>query len=98
MLRRHFHRAGPPAEGGRARDDDKKEDHQAGEFPKVRDCFMIYGGQAANASARHRKQERRSGQALRLSTGSFPGSASSPSDNSTFPSASEHPPTSDGRP
>jgi hypothetical protein len=59
MLWRHFHRAGPPAEGGRARDDDKKEDHQAGEFPEVRDCFMIYGGPAANASARHRKQERR---------------------------------------
>jgi hypothetical protein len=59
MLRRHFHRARPPAEGGRARDDDKKEDHQAGEFPEVRDCFMIYGGQAANALARHRKQERR---------------------------------------
>jgi hypothetical protein len=60
MLRRHFHRAWPPAEGGRVRDDDKKEDHQAGEFPEVRDCFMIYGGQAANASARHRKQERQS--------------------------------------
>ena len=59
MLRCHFHRAGPPAEGGRARDDDKNEDHQAGEFPEVRDCFMIYGGHAANASARHRKQERR---------------------------------------
>jgi hypothetical protein len=59
MLRRHFHKAGPPAEGGRARDDDKKEDHQAGEFPEVHDCFMIYGGQVANASARHRKQERR---------------------------------------
>jgi hypothetical protein len=59
MLRRHFHKAGPPAEGGRARDDDKKEDHQATEFPEVRDCFMIYGGQAANASARHHKQERR---------------------------------------
>jgi hypothetical protein len=59
MLRRHFHRVEPPAEGGRAHDDDKKEDHQAGEFPEVRDCFMIYGGQAANASARHRKQERR---------------------------------------
>ena len=37
-------------------------------------------------------------QALRPSTGSSPGSASSPSDNSTFPSASEHPPTSEGRP
>ena len=59
MLWHHFHKAGPPAKGGRARDDDKKEDHQAGEFPEVRDCFMIYGGQAANASARHRKQERR---------------------------------------
>jgi hypothetical protein len=44
MLRRYFHRAGPPTEGNRARDDDKKEDHQAGEFPEVRDCFMIYGG------------------------------------------------------
>ena len=50
MLRRHFHRVGPPAEGGRAHDDDKKEDHQAGEYPEVRDCFMIYGGHAANAS------------------------------------------------
>jgi hypothetical protein len=59
MLRRHFHKAGPPAEGGKALDDAKKEDHKAGEFPEVRDCFMIYGGQVANASARHRKQERR---------------------------------------
>jgi hypothetical protein len=59
MLRHHVHKAGPPAEGGRARDDDKKEDHRAGEFPEVHDCFMIYGGQVANASARHRKQERR---------------------------------------
>jgi hypothetical protein len=25
--------------------------------PEVHDCFMIYGGQVANASARHRKQE-----------------------------------------
>jgi hypothetical protein len=59
MLRRHFHKDGPPAEGGKARDDDKKEDHHAGEFPEVHDCLMIYGGQVANASARHRKQERR---------------------------------------
>jgi hypothetical protein len=59
MLRCHFHKAGPPTEGGRARNDGEKEDHQAGEFPKVRDCFMIYGGQVVNASARHRKQERR---------------------------------------
>jgi hypothetical protein len=59
MLRRHFHKAGPPAEGGRAHNNDKKEDHKAEEFPEVHDCFMIYGGQVANASARHRRQERR---------------------------------------
>jgi hypothetical protein len=58
MLRRNFHKAGPPAEGGRAHDNDK-EGHKAEEFPEVHDCFMIYGGQVANASARHRKQERR---------------------------------------
>jgi hypothetical protein len=58
MLRRHFHKAGPPAEGGRAHNDDKKEDHKAEEFSEVHDCFMIYGGQVVNASARHRKQER----------------------------------------
>jgi hypothetical protein len=59
MLWRYFHRAGPPAEGGRAHNDDKKEDHKAEEFPEVRDCFMIYYGHVANASARHRKRERR---------------------------------------
>jgi hypothetical protein len=59
ILRRYFHKAGPPAEGGRAHDNDKKEGHKAEEFPEVHDCFMIYGGQVANASARHRKQERR---------------------------------------
>jgi hypothetical protein len=59
MLRRHFHKVGPPAEGGRAHNSDKKEDHKAEEFPEVHDCFMIYGGPAENASARHRKQERR---------------------------------------
>jgi hypothetical protein len=59
MLRRHFHKAGPPAEGGRAHNNDKKEDHKAKEFPEVHDCFMIYGGPVANASAQHRKQERR---------------------------------------
>jgi hypothetical protein len=58
MLRCHFHKAGPPAEGGRAHNNDKKEDHKEEEFPEVHDCFMIYGGQVANASARHRKQER----------------------------------------
>jgi hypothetical protein len=58
MLRRYFHKAGPPAEGGKGHDNDK-EGNKAEEFPEVHDCFMIYGGQVANASARHRKQERR---------------------------------------
>jgi hypothetical protein len=58
MLRRYFHKAGAPVEGGKGRDNNKKEGHKAEEFPEVHDCFMIYGGQVANASARHRKQER----------------------------------------
>jgi hypothetical protein len=59
LLRHYFHKADPPEEGGKAHDNDKKEGHKAEEFPEVHDCFMIYGGQVANASARHRKQERR---------------------------------------
>jgi hypothetical protein len=58
MLLRYFHKAGPPAESGRAPDNDKREARKAEEFPEVHDCFMIYGGRVANASARHRKQER----------------------------------------
>jgi hypothetical protein len=41
MLQRYFHKAGPPAEGGRAQDNDKKEGHKAEEFSEVHDCFMI---------------------------------------------------------
>jgi hypothetical protein len=59
MLRRYFHKAGPLVKGGKRHDNDKKEGHKAEEFPEVHDCFMIYGGQVANASARHRKKERR---------------------------------------
>jgi hypothetical protein len=59
MLRRYFHKAGPPAEGGKGQDNDKKEGDKAEEFPEVHGCFMIYGGRVVNASARHRKQERR---------------------------------------
>jgi hypothetical protein len=59
MLWRYFHKAGSLAEGGKGRDNDKKEGDKAEEFSKVHDCFMIYGGQVANASARHCKQERR---------------------------------------
>jgi hypothetical protein len=59
MLRRYFHKAGPPAEGSKDQDNNKKEGDKEEEFPEVHNCFMIYGGQVANASARHRKQERR---------------------------------------
>jgi hypothetical protein len=59
MLRRYFHNAGPLAEGGKDQDNNKKEGDKAEEFPEVHGCFMIYGGQVANASTRHRKQERR---------------------------------------
>jgi hypothetical protein len=59
MLRRHFHKTGTPTEGGKGQDNDKKGGNKAEEFPEVHGCFMIYGGQVANASARRRKQERR---------------------------------------
>jgi hypothetical protein len=59
MLRRYFHKAGPPAGDGKGQDNNKKEGDKEEEFPEVHGCFMIYGGQVANASARHRKQERR---------------------------------------
>jgi hypothetical protein len=58
MLRRYFHKVAPPAEDDKGQYN-KKEGDKEEEFPKVHDCFMIYGGQVANASARHRKQERR---------------------------------------
>jgi hypothetical protein len=59
MLRRYFHKVGSSAGDGKGQDNNKKEGDKEEEFPEVHDCFMIYGGQVANASARHRKQERR---------------------------------------
>jgi hypothetical protein len=59
MLRRYFHKAGPPTGDGKGQDNDKKEGDKVEEFPEVHGYFMIYSGQVANASARHRKQERR---------------------------------------
>jgi hypothetical protein len=44
MLRRYIHKAEPQTEGGRAHNNDKKEDHKAEEFLEVHGCFMIYGG------------------------------------------------------
>jgi hypothetical protein len=59
MLRRYFIKVGPSTEGGKDQGNNKKGGDKDGEFPEVRDCFMIYDGQVANTSARHRKQERR---------------------------------------
>jgi hypothetical protein len=59
MLRRYFNKAGPSVEGGKDQGNDKKGGDKEEEFPEVHNCFMIYDGQVANASARHRKQERR---------------------------------------
>jgi hypothetical protein len=59
MLRRYFIKAGPSTEGDKDQGNNKKVGGTEEEFSEVRDCFMIYDGQVANASARHRKQERR---------------------------------------
>jgi hypothetical protein len=59
MLRCYFNKAGPSAEGGKDQGNNKKGGDKEEEFLEVHNCFMIYGGQVANASARHRKQERR---------------------------------------
>jgi hypothetical protein len=58
MLRRYFNKAGPSAEDDKDQGNNNKEGDKEEEFPEVHNCFMIYGGQVANASARHRKQER----------------------------------------
>jgi hypothetical protein len=59
MLRRYFHKTGPPAGDGKGQDNNKKEGDKEEEFSEVHGYFMIYSGQVANASARHHKQERR---------------------------------------
>jgi hypothetical protein len=59
MFRRYFNKARPSAEGGKDQGNNKKGGDKEEEFPEVHNCFMIYGGQVANASAQHRKQERR---------------------------------------
>jgi hypothetical protein len=59
MLRHYFNKAGPSIKGGKYQGNDTKGGDKEEEFPEVHNCFMIYGGQVANALARHRKQERR---------------------------------------
>jgi hypothetical protein len=56
MLRRYFESLG-------IKKDDKKEDPKEDDkdkgFPKIHDCFMIYGGPSTRLSTRQRKRERR---------------------------------------
>jgi hypothetical protein len=59
MLRRYFIKARPSVEGGKGQGNNKKGGDKEEEFPEVHNYFMIYDGQVANTSARHRKQERR---------------------------------------
>jgi hypothetical protein len=68
MLRRYFNKAGPSAEDGKDHGNNKKGGDWGEEFPEVHNCFMIYGGQVANASARHRKQERREVCSVKVAT------------------------------
>jgi hypothetical protein len=59
MLRRYFNKVGPSTEGGKDQGNNKKGGDKEEEFPEVHNCFMIYDGKVANASAQHHKQERR---------------------------------------
>jgi hypothetical protein len=68
MLRHYFNKAGPSVEGGKDQGNNKKGGDKEEEFPEVHNCFMIYGGQVANASARHRKQERREVCSVKVAT------------------------------
>jgi hypothetical protein len=68
MLRRYFNKVGPSAEGGKDQGNNKKGGDKEEEFPEVHNCFMIYGGQVANASARHRKLERREVCSVKVAT------------------------------
>jgi hypothetical protein len=68
MLRRYFNKAGPSAEGGKDQGNNKKGGDREEEFPEIHNCFMIYGGQVANASARHRKQERQEVCSVKVAT------------------------------
>jgi hypothetical protein len=68
MLRRYFNKAGPSAEGGKDQGNNKKGGDKEEEFPEVHNYFMIYGGQVANVSARHRKQERREVCSVKVAT------------------------------
>jgi hypothetical protein len=66
MLQRYFIKAGPSAEGGKDQGNNKKGGDKEEEFSEVHNCFMIYGGQVANASVWHCKQERREVRSMKV--------------------------------
>jgi hypothetical protein len=68
MLRRYFNKARPSSEDGKDQGNNDKGGNREEEFLEVHNCFMIYGGQVANASARHRKQERREVCSVKVAT------------------------------
>jgi hypothetical protein len=65
MLRRYFESLG-------IKKDNKREDPKGGDrdkgFPKIHDCFMIYGGPSMSLSTRQRKRERREVFSVQLTT------------------------------
>jgi hypothetical protein len=71
MLRHYFNKARPLVEGGKDQGNNKKGRNKEEEFQEVHNCFMIYGGQVANASAQHRKQERREVCSVKVATPVF---------------------------
>jgi hypothetical protein len=68
MLRRYLSKVGPSAEDGKDQGNNNKGGDKEEEFPEVHNCFMIYGGQVVNTSARHRKQERREVCSVKVAT------------------------------
>jgi hypothetical protein len=68
MLRHYFNKTGPSAEDGKDQGNGDKGGDKEEEFPEVHNCFMIYGGQVANTSARRRKQERREVCSVKVAT------------------------------
>jgi hypothetical protein len=68
MLRRYFNKAGTSAEDGKDQGNNNKRGDKEEEFPEVHNCFMIYGGQVANTSARCRKQERQEVCSVKVAT------------------------------
>ena len=68
MLQRYFNKARPSVEGGKDQGNNKKGCDKEEVFSEVHNCFMIYGGHVANASARHRKQKRREVCSVKVAT------------------------------